>query len=102
MEDGSSKRQQSKDLLCLMDEFIPFKRTSYDKEVGLMAIRVLLLILFISFSFSIGASAEGPLKAAFIRDHRLWIKRVIRNYSLRQVSTYPLQSGQKTVNLLPI
>lgn len=39
-----------------------------------MAIRVLLLILFISFSFSIGASAEGPLKAAFIRDHQLWIK----------------------------
>lgn len=39
-----------------------------------MAIRVLLLILFISFSFSIGASAEGRLKAAFIRDHQLWIK----------------------------
>ncbi|MGE7022600.1 translocation protein TolB [Solibacillus cecembensis] len=39
-----------------------------------MAIRILLLLLFMSFSFSIGASAEVPLKAAFIRDHQLWMK----------------------------
>ncbi len=36
-----------------------------------MAIRVLLLILFVSFNFLTGASAEVPLKAAFIRDHQL-------------------------------
>ncbi len=39
-----------------------------------MAIRIFLLLLFMSFSFSIGASAEVPLKAAFIRDHQLWLK----------------------------
>ena len=39
-----------------------------------MAIRILLLILFVSFTFLTGASAEVPLKAAFIRDHQLWMK----------------------------
>lgn len=39
-----------------------------------MAIRILLLILFVSFNFLTGASAEVPLKAAFIRDHQLWMK----------------------------
>ena len=39
-----------------------------------MAIRVLLLILFVSFNFLTGASAEVSLKAAFIRDHQLWMK----------------------------
>ncbi|KAB2334877.1 translocation protein TolB [Cytobacillus depressus] len=38
-----------------------------------MALRILLSIIFISFHFSMGASAEVPLKAAFIRDHQLWI-----------------------------
>ncbi|BCC18519.1 TPA: translocation protein TolB [Bacillus paranthracis] len=38
-----------------------------------MVIRVLLIIL-VFFSFSTIASAEAPLKAAFIRDHQLWIK----------------------------
>lgn len=39
-----------------------------------MAIRILILILFFSFNFSIGATAEVLLKAAFIRDHQLWMK----------------------------
>lgn len=39
-----------------------------------MVTRILLLILFVSFNFSTGASAEVPLKAAFIRDHQLWMK----------------------------
>ena len=72
-EDGSSKGNNPA-FVMLDGRIYSLKRTSYDKEVGLMAIRVLLLILIISFSFSIGASAEGPLKAAFIRDHQLWIK----------------------------
>lgn len=37
-------------------------------------IRILLFIILISFNFSISAFAEVPLKAAFIRDHQLWIK----------------------------
>jgi len=39
-----------------------------------MVTRILLLLLFVSFNFSTGASAEVPLKAAFIRDHQLWMK----------------------------
>ena len=39
-----------------------------------MVIRILIFVLLISFNFSMGASAEEPLKAAFIRDHQLWIK----------------------------
>ncbi|MET4559824.1 dipeptidyl aminopeptidase/acylaminoacyl peptidase [Lysinibacillus parviboronicapiens] len=39
-----------------------------------MAVRILLLILFVSLHFSTGACAEVPLKAAFIRDHQLWMK----------------------------
>lgn len=39
-----------------------------------MAIRILILILFFSFNFSIGATAEVLLKAAFIQDHQLWMK----------------------------
>lgn len=39
-----------------------------------MVMRILLLLLFVSINFSIGASAEVPLKAAFIRDHQLWMK----------------------------
>lgn len=39
-----------------------------------MAIRILILILFFSFNFSLGATAEVLLKAAFIRDHQLWMK----------------------------
>ncbi|MEK3979717.1 translocation protein TolB [Psychrobacillus sp. FSL K6-2836] len=39
-----------------------------------MAIRILIFILLLSFNFSIGATAEVQLKAAFIRDHQLWMK----------------------------
>lgn len=39
-----------------------------------MTIRILLLLLLFSFNYSIGASAEVLLKAAFIRDHQLWMK----------------------------
>ncbi|WP_433594990.1 translocation protein TolB [Lysinibacillus xylanilyticus] len=39
-----------------------------------MTIRILLLILFVSFNLSIDASAEVPLKAAYIRNHQLWMK----------------------------
>lgn len=39
-----------------------------------MAIRILLLIVFVSFNLSLDSSAEVLLKAAFIRDHQLWIK----------------------------
>ncbi|MGG0239814.1 TolB family protein [Bacillus rhizoplanae] len=38
-----------------------------------MGIRILLVIL-VFFSFSTIASAEAPLRAAFIRNHQLWIK----------------------------
>ncbi|MFB9759908.1 translocation protein TolB [Ectobacillus funiculus] len=38
-----------------------------------MGIRILLIIL-ISFNVSTKAFAEVPLKAAFIRDHQLWMK----------------------------
>ncbi|KEK22524.1 hypothetical protein [Bacillus gaemokensis] len=39
-----------------------------------MGIRILLIIILISIHFSTSASAEVPLKAAFIRDHQLWMK----------------------------
>ncbi len=39
-----------------------------------MTIRILLLILFVSFDLSIDASAEVLLKAAYIRNHQLWMK----------------------------
>ncbi|WP_102691900.1 translocation protein TolB [Rummeliibacillus pycnus] len=39
-----------------------------------MAIRTLLLILLMGLNFSIAVSAEAPLKAAFIRNHQLWLK----------------------------
>ncbi|MFB3167296.1 translocation protein TolB [Neobacillus sp. 179-C4.2 HS] len=39
-----------------------------------MGFRVLLLLICISFHYSIMVSAEVPLTAAFIRDHQLWIK----------------------------
>ncbi|HEK9099480.1 translocation protein TolB [Bacillus pfraonensis] len=39
-----------------------------------MAIRILLLMILIIFKIPIGASAEIPLKAAFIRNHQLWMK----------------------------
>lgn len=39
-----------------------------------MTIRILLLILFVSFNLSIDASAEVFLKAAYIRNHQLWMK----------------------------
>ncbi len=38
-----------------------------------MGIRILLL-LFVSLIFTTNVSAEMPLKAAFIRDHNLWMK----------------------------
>jgi len=37
-------------------------------------IRILLYVILISITFSKSAFAEVPLKAAFIRDHQLWIK----------------------------
>ncbi|MCJ7842513.1 translocation protein TolB [Lederbergia sp. NSJ-179] len=37
-------------------------------------IRILLILVLCSLFFTMGASAETPLKAAFIRDHQLWIK----------------------------
>ncbi|WP_410982523.1 translocation protein TolB [Bacillus cereus] len=39
-----------------------------------MAIRILLLMILIIFKIPIGASAEVPLKATFIRNHQLWMK----------------------------
>lgn len=39
-----------------------------------MAIRIFLLAISISFHFSIDTFAEAPLKAAFIRNHQLWVK----------------------------
>lgn len=39
-----------------------------------MARRIFILILFLSFYFLEDAFAEMPLKAAFIRDHQLWLK----------------------------
>lgn len=39
-----------------------------------MARRIILCVFFISFLFSQGANAATPLKAAFIRDHHLWMK----------------------------
>lgn len=39
-----------------------------------MVLRILLIILFTSFHFTVDAFAEVSLKAAFIRDHQLWIK----------------------------
>lgn len=39
-----------------------------------MAIRILILVLLFGFHFSTGATAEVLLKAAFIRDHQLWMK----------------------------
>ncbi len=40
-----------------------------------MGIRILLLLIFISFYFSPLGSAETNLTAAFIRDHQLWLKK---------------------------
>ncbi|HZH62116.1 MAG TPA: translocation protein TolB [Metabacillus sp.] len=40
-----------------------------------MRLRILLLLLVNCFLFLTVASAEGPLTAAFIRDHQLWIKK---------------------------
>ncbi len=39
-----------------------------------MGIRILLIIILISFNVAAKAFAEVPLTAAFIRDHQLWIK----------------------------
>lgn len=39
-----------------------------------MAIRMLIFILLFSFNFSILVNAEVQLKAAFIREHQLWLK----------------------------
>ncbi|MCM3409480.1 translocation protein TolB [Metabacillus litoralis] len=39
-----------------------------------MGFRILFLLIFNCILFSTIASAEIPLKAAFIRDHQLWIK----------------------------
>lgn len=40
-----------------------------------LVFRLLLLLVFISFSLSTTVSAEVPLTAAFIRDHQQWIKK---------------------------
>jgi dipeptidyl aminopeptidase/acylaminoacyl peptidase len=40
-----------------------------------LIVRILLLLVFISFQLSISVSAEVQLTAAFIRDHQLWIKK---------------------------
>lgn len=40
-----------------------------------MKLRVVFILLFISFHLSMTVSAEVPLSAAFIRDHQLWIKK---------------------------
>ena len=47
-----------------------------------MGIRILLLLTFICFHFSIIASAEAPLTAAFIRDHQLWLKQGVQEIQL--------------------
>lgn len=54
-----------------------------------MVIRVLLLMILIILKFPIGASAEVPLKAAFIRNHQLWMKQLkqeILNGHLQQIN----------------
>ncbi|WP_066256257.1 translocation protein TolB [Neobacillus drentensis] len=40
-----------------------------------MGFRILLILILISFHFSTIVSAKVPLKAAFIRDHQLWMKK---------------------------
>lgn len=40
----------------------------------ILILRVLLLLILISFHFTTMVSASSPLKAAFIRDNQLWIK----------------------------
>ena len=68
----------------IMLEFLLFIRTLYYKEVsGLMASRFWVVFLFL-FSFSIEVSAEVPLKAAFIRDHQLWLKEGERERQLTE------------------
>ncbi|KQL54413.1 translocation protein TolB [Heyndrickxia shackletonii] len=47
-----------------------------------MAIRILFLLMIIIFSFTFNTYAEAPLKAAFIRDHQLWIKENDRERQL--------------------
>lgn len=54
-------------------KFSPLLGTTYVKEGWFMVIRVLFL-LFLSFIFLTYSSPEVPLKAAFIRDHNLWMK----------------------------
>ncbi|MCM3597220.1 translocation protein TolB [Metabacillus idriensis] len=39
-----------------------------------MVFRILLFLILISFHLSTVVNAEAPLKAAFIRNHQLWIK----------------------------
>lgn len=39
-----------------------------------LKIRISLLVVIIMFHLSIVVNAEAPLKAAFIRDHQLWVK----------------------------
>ncbi|HWL26085.1 MAG TPA: translocation protein TolB [Ureibacillus sp.] len=46
-----------------------------------MRIRIVLILLF-SFYFSTSVFAEVPLKAAFIRDHQLWMKEGNREIQL--------------------
>ncbi len=36
--------------------------------------RIFLLLIFIGLYLSTSVSASSPLKAAFIRDHQLWLK----------------------------
>lgn len=39
-----------------------------------MRLKTLLLLIFFSFQFNFLTHAEEPLKAAFVRDHQLWMK----------------------------
>ncbi len=47
-----------------------------------IVIRILIFILLVSFHLSAEVHAETPLKAAFIRDHQLWVKEGNREIQL--------------------
>ncbi|HEY4549970.1 MAG TPA: hypothetical protein VIG98_06810 [Bacillus sp. (in: firmicutes)] len=42
---------------------------------------IVLLQALICFHISMLANAEAPLIAAFVRDHQLWLKDVVKKYT---------------------
>jgi hypothetical protein len=95
-----------------------------------MPIKILLLILLFIFQFNSVTKAEVPVKAAFVRDHQLWMKEGDQEVQLttnkyvaspqwsfdgrfiayidgmsrekNQTSGFTIQRKKKTINRIPL